>query len=98
MKTKVFDLDPIGEKEGKSNLLDHFENLAKIFNEKLEVVTSGENPIRELKKQRNMLQILPLKEDMFKKRFSFKFLYTNSDFIAFDMNKFNQLLIPIVEE
>ncbi len=98
VKTKVFDLDPIGEKEGKSNLLDHFENLAKIFNEKLEVVTSGENPIRELKKQRNMLQILPLKEEMFNKRFSFKLLYTNSDFIAFDMNKYNQLLIPIVEE
>ena len=98
VKTKIFDLDPIGEKDGKSTLLDHFENLAKIFNEKLEVVTSGENPIRELKKQRNMLQILPLKDEMFKKRFSFKFLYTNSDFIAFDMNKFNQLLIPIVEE
>jgi len=98
LRTKIFDLDPIGEKDGKSNLLDHFENLAKIFNEKLEIVTSGENPIRELKKQRNMLQILPLKEDMFKKRFSFKFLYTNSDLIAFDMNKFNQLLIPIVEE
>lgn len=98
IKTKIFDLDPIGEKEGKSTLIDHFENLAKIFNEKLEVVTSGENPIRELKKQRNMLQILPLKQDMFKKRFSFKFFYTNSDFIAFDMNKFNQLLIPISEE
>ena len=98
VKTKIFDLDPIGERDGKSTLLDHFENLAKIFNEKLEVVTSGENPIRELKKQRNMLQILPLKDEMFKKRFSFKFLYTNSDFIAFDMNKFNQLLIPIVEE
>ena len=98
VRTKVFDLDPIGEKEGKSDLLNHFENLAKIFNEKLEVVTSGENPIRELKKQRNMLQILPLKEDMFNKRISFKFLYTNSDFIAFDMNKYNQLLIPIVEE
>ena len=98
VKTKIFDLDPIGEKDGKSTLLDHFENLAKIFNEKLEVVTSGENPIRELKKQRNMLQILPLKDEMLKKRFSFKFLYTNSDFIAFDMNKFNQLLIPIVEE
>ncbi len=98
VRTKVFDLDPIGEKEGKSDLLNHFENLAKIFNEKLEVVTSGENPIRELKKQKNMLQILPLKEEMFNKRFSFKFLYTNSDFIAFDMNKYNQLLIPIVEE
>jgi len=98
IKTKIFDLDPIGEKEGKSPLIDHFESLAKIFNEKIEVVSSGENPIRELKKQKDMLQILPLKEKMFKKRFSFKFFYTNSDFIAFDMNKFNQLLIPVSEE
>jgi len=97
-KTKIFDLDPIGEEENKSNLLDHFENLSKIFNEKIEIVTSNENPVRELKKQKHMLQILPLKEDMFKKRFSWKIFYTNSDFIAFDMNKYNQLLIPIVED
>ncbi|MBY0539956.1 MAG: potassium transporter TrkA, partial [Campylobacterales bacterium] len=62
IKTKIFDLDPVGDKEGKTNLLDHFENLAKIFNEKIEVVTSGQNPIRELKKQKDMLQLLPLKE------------------------------------
>ena len=98
IKTKIFDLDPVGDKEGKTNLLDHFENLAKIFNEKIEVVTSGQNPIRELKKQKDMLQLLPLKEKMFKKKFLFKFLYTNSDFIAFDLNKYNKLLIPIVEE
>ncbi|MFA9374081.1 COG3400 family protein [Poseidonibacter sp.] len=97
-KTKIFDLDPIGEEENKSNLLDHFENLSKIFNEKIEIVSSNENPIRELKKQKNMLQILPLKEEMFKKRFSWKFFYTNTDFISFDMNKYNQLLVPIVEE
>ena len=98
IKTKIFDLDPVGDKEGKTNLIDHFENLAKIFNEKIEVVTSAQNPIRELKKQKDMLQLLPLKEKMFKKKFLFKFLYTNSDFIAFNSNKYNQLLIPIVEE
>ena len=98
IRTKIFDLDPIGEKDGKSTLLDHFENLAKIFNEKIEVVTSSQNPIRELKKEKDMLQLLPLKESMFKKKFLFKFLYTNSDFIAFNSNKYNQLLIPIVEE
>ena len=98
IKTKIFDLDPVGDKEGKTNLLDHFENLAKIFNEKIEVVTSAQNPIRELKKQKDMLQLLPLKEKMFKKKFLFKFLYTNSDFIAFNSDKYNQLLIPIVEE
>ena len=98
IRTKIFDLDPVGDKEGKTNLIDHFENLAKIFNEKIEVVTSAQNPIRELKKQKDMLQLLPLKEKMFKKKYLFKFLYTNSDFIAFNSNKYNQLLIPIVEE
>ncbi len=98
IKTKIFDLDPVGDKEGKTSLIDHFENLAKIFNEKIEVVTSSQNPIRELKKQKDMLQLLPLKENMFKKKFLFRFLYTNSDFIAFNLNKYNQLLIPIVEE
>ena len=97
-KTRIFDLDPIGENEDKTNLLDHFENLAKIFNEKIEIVSSSNNPIRELKKQKNMLQILPLKEEMLRKRFSWKFFYTNTDFISFDMNKYNQLLIPVVEE
>ena len=98
IKTKIFDLDPIGEKDGKSTLIDHFENLAKIFNEKIEVVTSSQNPIRELKKEKDMLQLLPLKEKMFNKKYLFRFLYTNSDFIAFNSNKYNQLLIPIVEE
>jgi hypothetical protein len=97
-KTRIFDLDPIGEEDNKSDLLEHFENLAKIFNEKIEIISSNENPIRELKKQKNMLQILPLKEEMFKKRFSWKFLYTNTDSISFDMNKYNQLLVPIVED
>jgi hypothetical protein len=98
IRTKIFDLDPIGEKDVKSTLLDHFENLAKIFNEKIEVVTNSQNPIRELKKEKDMLQLLPLKQKMFKKKFLFKFLYTNSDFIAFHSSKYNQLLIPIVEE
>ncbi|MGB6330118.1 MAG: TrkA C-terminal domain-containing protein [Halarcobacter sp.] len=97
-KTRIFDMNPIGEHEDKSNLLDHFENLAKIFNQKIEIITNEKNPIRELKKQTNTLQVLPLKEEMFKQRFSWKFLYTNPDLISFDMKKYSQLLIPIIEE
>ncbi|WP_228135549.1 TrkA C-terminal domain-containing protein [Halarcobacter anaerophilus] len=97
-KTKIFNMDPLGENQDKSNLLDHFENLAKIFNEKVEIVSEDKNPIRELKKQENILQILPLKQSMLKPRLSWKFLYTNSDLISFDLSKFNQLLIPVIEE
>ncbi len=56
-----------------------------------------ENPIRELKKQKEMLQILPLKQKMFKKRSFIKFFYTNSDLVAFDMNKFSQIFIQILK-
>jgi len=95
IKTKILDFDPIGEKDEQINLIHHFENLAKIFNEKLEITRGNENPIRELKKQKNILQLLPLKEKMFKDRSFIKFFYTNSDLISFDMNKFNQILVPV---
>jgi len=97
-KSRIFDMDPIGEHEDKTRLLDHFENLAKIFNQKVEIISNEKNPIRELKKQTNTLQILPLKEDMFNQRFSWKFLYTNPDLISFDMKKYSKLLIPVIEE
>ena len=96
-KTKIFNMDPIGD-EKRTSILDHFENLAKIFNQRLEVESKEKNPIRKLKQQENLLQILPLKKAMFEKRYFFNFFYTNSDLLAFDMNSFNQLLIPIVEE
>ncbi len=97
-KVKIFDFDPIGEEEDKSDLLEHFENLSKLFNERIEIVSNGKNPIRALKAESNLLQVLPLKKNMFKKRFSWKFFYTNTDNISFDLDKYNQLLIPIIED
>jgi hypothetical protein len=96
-KTKVFDLDPIGD-ENKSDILEHFDNLSKIFNQKIQIISDEKNPIRVLKEQRNILQIMPLKRSMFKKRYFYEFFYTNSDLIAFDLQRFNQLLIPIIED
>lgn len=96
-RTKIFNMDPFGD-DDKSDILDHFENLAKIFNQKLRIVSNEKNPIKNLKKQENILQIMPLKKEMFDKRYFFEFFYTNSDLLSFDINTFNQLLIPIVED
>lgn len=98
IKTRIFDFDPIGEKVDQEKILDHFENLAKIFDEKIEIVSNNDNPIRELRKQKDILQILPLKVNMFRKRRLLRFFYTNSDLISFDSNKYNQLLIPVSSE
>jgi hypothetical protein len=96
-KTKIYNLDPLGV-ENKTDILDHFENLSKIFNQKIQLVSDEKNPIRVLKEQNDILQIMPMKQSMFKKRYFYEFFYTNSDLIAFDSSRFNQLLIPIVEE
>lgn len=96
-KTKIFDMDPMGD-DNKSELLDHFENLSKIFNQRIEIVSGNKNPIRELKNQKNILQILPFKAEMLKRRWYFSFFYTNSDLLSFDIPRYNQLLIPIVED
>ncbi|OCL92105.1 COG3400 family protein [Aliarcobacter thereius] len=98
LKSKVFNHDPIGEKDNQDELLNNYENIAKVFNEKVEIISGDSNPIRELRKQEYILQVLPLKEKMFRKRSFFKFIYTNSDLVAFDMQKFNQILIPIAQE
>jgi len=96
LRTKILDMDPLGEVD-KSYLLDHFENLAKIFSQKVEVISNEKNPIRELKREKNVLQIMPMKKDMFMKRSFNRFFYTNSDYLSFDIKENNQLLIPIIE-
>jgi len=96
LKIKIFDIDPVGEKE-QGKLLEHLENLSKIFNQDIKIISNSNNPIKELKKEQNILQILPLKEAMFDRR-RINFFNTNSDLLAFDLINYNQLLIPIVED
>lgn len=96
LKIKVFNLDPVGDKN-KDELLSHLENLAKIFNQEINTISNHNNPIRELTKEQKILQILPLKKDMFNRR-KINFFTTDSDLLSFDLTKYNQILIPTVEE
>lgn len=93
---KVFDIDPIGDAK-RENLLSHLNNLSKIFNQNIVVVSEKSNPIKRLSEEQNVLQILPLKVEMFKKR-KIKFFSTDSDLLSYDSNKFNQILIPVIDD
>lgn len=96
IKPKVFNIDPIGDTK-RDNLISHLNNLSKIFNQNIVVVNEKSNPIKRVQKEQNILQILPLQEEMFKKR-RFKFFTINSDLLSFDISKFNQLLIPVIDD
>ncbi len=95
LKIKIFNMDPVGD-SNRDKLISHLENLSKIFNQDIVTLSNGNNPMNELKKEQNILQILPLKEAMFDRRI-FDFLSTNSDLLSFDLSQYNQILIPIIE-
>jgi hypothetical protein len=93
---KVLDIDPMGDLK-REDLISHLNNLGKIFNQNVVVVSEKSNPIKRLIKEQDVLQILPLKPEMFKKR-RFKFLCTDSDLLSYDSYKFNQILIPVIDD
>ncbi|MEA3512896.1 MAG: potassium transporter TrkA [Campylobacterota bacterium] len=93
---KVLNIDPMGDNK-RVDLISHLNNLSKIFGQNIVIIDEDSNPIKRLEKEHNLLQILPLKEKMFEKR-SIKFLSTDSDLLSFDLNKFNQILIPVIDD
>jgi hypothetical protein len=95
LKVKIINSNPL-EDENRDQLVDNLENLAKIFGVDFIINTNTHNPIKELQKEKNILQILPLKHNFIQKRWS-SFLNTNSDLLSYDLEQYNQILIPIVE-
>jgi hypothetical protein len=94
-KVNVINSDPIGDSD-RTKLTHHLDSLAKIFNQEIKIETNGKNPMDVLKTKDNILQILPLKEEMFKKRIV-SFFTTNSDLLSYDLKYLNQIIIPIIE-
>jgi len=93
---KIFDMDPLGDAK-REKLISHLNNLAKIFNQNISVVSEKSNPMKRLHKEKNILQILPLKAEMFQKRM-IKFFTTDSDLLSYDSNDFNQILVPVIDD
>lgn len=93
---KILDIDPIGDKNRES-LVSHLSNLSKIYSQNIVMLKEEANPISRLNKEHDILQILPLKEEMFKKR-RIKFFTTDSDLLSYDNNRYNQILMPVIDE
>lgn len=68
------DFDPEGDFENKNMIIEHYETLADIFNVELNFEQRVSNPIRELSKMEDILQIAPfekrLNTDSFKRLIS----------------------------
>lgn len=74
-------------------VVEHFENLSKLFQEKVKVVKTKRNPIRELSHRENFLQFLPFDEHIQEKSF-FSFFSKNINKLHFHLSDNYQLFLP----
>jgi len=85
--------DPEGDFENKQMIIEHYETMADIFNVELTIEQRVSNPIRELSKMKNVLQIAPfekgLNTDSFKRLISSRI----PDFLL-TTRKHPKLLVP----
>lgn len=83
------------EDSEKESLSEHYENLSKIFNKKIKHIDlDNKNPIRTLKKEKSLLQILPFSKDITENKIA-ALITPRVEPNYFLLDSLNQLFIPI---
>lgn len=80
--------------DDKEQTIEHYNNLAAIFSKSIKVIKENENPIRELRKKENFVQILPFTPKI-KKRRIYSLLSTDSEKLYYKLDNYHQIFIPI---
>lgn len=89
----LYDFNPDGD--DRSEIVEHFENLSKIYVKELNIITTtNENPIRWLNRQNSYLQILPFTPEV-AKPFRFWYLSTDLERLFFKLPDEHQLFVPV---
>jgi hypothetical protein len=88
----LLDHDPEGV--NKEEIIEHFDNLSRIFSRKINLVQDSKNPIREAKQRQNFLQVLPFTPNMFKTNGYRKLISTGHDMLIYELREYPLILIP----
>ena len=81
------------DSEQSAKIVEHFENLSKLFQGKVKVLKTKRNPIRELNGREDFLQFLPFDENIQEKSF-FSFFSKNINKLHFHLSDNYQLFLP----
>ncbi len=74
-------------------VVEHFKNLSKLFDEKVNVIKSRRNPLRELKDREDLLHIIPF-DYQIRRRNILAFLSRNVNRLYFQLSNNYQLFLP----
>jgi hypothetical protein len=87
------DFDPEGDFKSKKMIIEHYETLTHIFNMEIDIQQELANPIRELSKMENILQIAPFEERLNTDNFM-KLVSTQIQDFILTTNRHPKLLVP----
>ncbi|ACZ12287.1 COG3400 family protein [Sulfurospirillum deleyianum] len=93
LKLKLYTYTP-DEEKSDSSLIEHFDNLSKIFGREVDVIQSEKNPLIKLKNQDTILQFLPFNQKVLESNI-FSIFSTNMEKLHFKLADNYQLFIPV---
>ena len=98
LKTKLIfaDFNPSGDFEETKEIIEHIEILSQVHNYPIEIIQERENPIKAVKRMKDVLIVMPFKKDI---ELDSILLYFKRDVISLllKMDSHPKLLIPIEE-
>ncbi len=96
LKIKLYNFYPDGiDKE--NGLSEHFNNLAKIFNKKIEIVDSEKNPLIKLKNKKDIMQFVPFSKKVANQTI-FSIFSTDIEKLYFKLCDNYQVFIPVTAD
>ena len=93
LELKLYSYNPDHENE-KNSLIEHFDNLSKIFGREVDVVQSDKNQLIKLRNRDNILQFLPFSPKILEANF-LSIFSTDMEKLHFKLADNYQLFIPI---
>ncbi len=90
IKLYMYDPENLGE---KNNLVEHFDNLSKLFGRDVDVIRSEKNPLLKLKNKDTIVQFLPFSTKVLESNF-FSIFSTDMEKLHFKLANNYQLFIP----
>ncbi len=93
---ELYDYDPENSNENEE-LIQHFKNLAAMFNRHLKIVNSKENPIFEIGSRRDVLHFVPFDKDV-KDSSLLSLFSTNFQKLYYKLDELYQVFLPVNEE
>ena len=93
---ELYDYDPENSNKNEE-LVQHFKNLAAMFNRHFNIIKPKNNPIMELESRSDAIQFLPFDKDV-KNRSIFSLFTTNFQKLHYKLENLYQVFMPIGEE